>query len=451
MKFARLIQQYKYNSESWNGEGNIGDCIQNIAVRNLYKQMGISDNELVKINRDDIPNYSAEQVILPMQGWFGNVHGVFPLDIPDNITPVYVGLHINSGNNCRDIFIQKNLAAKMKAFEPIGCRDRNTADFLESLGVKTYFSGCLTLTFPKRENEPENGKIFIVDLAQKTLENLPDFILEQADYSITHRYKFKNYPVSYKEAMEFESKAEEILERYKNEAKLVITSRIHSAMPCIAMGIPVIYIHKSNYKNDSRLDVINGLIPAYNPEQIDIIDWSPKAPDIEGLKKIIIENSTLHMCKVSQDYHPEKSCYQLENCMKNLRKMSDSLEKKAKFAELVLGLKHSIHCKKNEFKLFKLLYSKKKTVIWGASRYIEDFIRKYHIHNSNIVGIIDKNPEREGSFICGYEVFTPEILSIFKPDVVVFAIKNNHNKIYREVKSFLNQNYPEIKLHEDIM
>ena len=451
MKFARLIQQYKYNLESWNGEGNIGDCIQNIAVRNLYKQMGISDNELVKINRDDIPNYSAEQVILPMQGWFGNVHGVFPLDIPDNITPVYIGLHINSGNNCRDIFIQKNLAAKMKAFEPIGCRDRNTADFLESLGVKTYFSGCLTLTFPKRENEPENGKIFIVDLAPKALENLPDFILEQADYSITHRYKFKNYPVSYKEAMEFESKAEEILERYKNEAKLVITSRIHSAMPCIAMGIPVIYIHKGNHEKDTRLDVIKGIIPAYTPEQIDIIDWSPKAPDIEAFKKAIFENAALHICNVSHDYHHEKTCYQSEKSIKKIAEYAGYYEKKSMREDFLAGLKLKTLNKLKEIKLFKILYSKKKILIWGASTYIQDFIRKYRIHNNNIVGFIDSNTEREGGFIREYEIFTPEILSVYKPELIVFAIKNNHKKIYKEVKSFLEQNYPDINLYQDIM
>ena len=38
----------------------------------------------------------------------------------------------------------------------------------------------------------------------------------------------------------------------KNEAKLVITPRIHCAMPCIAMDIPVILIIK-NIANDSNL------------------------------------------------------------------------------------------------------------------------------------------------------------------------------------------------------
>lgn len=451
MKFARLIQQYKYDLKSWNGEGNIGDCIQNIAVKNLYKQTGISDDEVVKINRDDLADYSGEPVILPMQGWFGNVHGVFPLDIPESIVPVYIGFHINSSNDCREKFVEQNIAEKMKKFEPIGCRDRNTAEFLETLGLKTYFSGCLTLTFPKRDKEPEEGKIFIVDLYPKAFEMLPGRILGQADCSITHKYKFKKYPVSYEEAMEFEAKAQEILDRYKNEAKLVITSRIHCAMPCIAMGIPVIYIHKGNHQKDTRLDVIKGIIPAYTPEQMDIIDWSPKAPDIEAFKKAIFENAALHICNVSHDYHHEKTFYQSEKSIKKIAEYAGYYEKKSMREDFLAGLKLKTSNKLKEIKLFKILYSKKKILIWGASTYIQDFIRKYRIHNSNIVGFIDSNTEREGGFIREYEIFTPEILNVYKPELIVFAIKNNHKKIYKEVKSFLEQNYPDINLYQDIM
>src|SRR5690606_24210023 len=35
--------------------------------------------------------------------------------------------------------------------------------------------------------------------------------------------------------------AKELLKYYRDEAGLVITSRIHCAMPCAAMGIPVVY------------------------------------------------------------------------------------------------------------------------------------------------------------------------------------------------------------------
>lgn len=286
MKYARIIQQYKYDLRTWNGDGNLGDCIQNLAVENLYNEMGI--NNLEKVNRDDIANYKGEKVILPMQGWFGNVHKVFPANWSKDIHPIFVGFHLNTLCNCRIKFINNNVHKKMKEFEPIGCRDRNTRDFLQAFGVNAYFSGCLTLTFPKREKEPINGKIFLVDVPEETIEKLPAKIQNNAE-KVTHNYEYREYPVTKEEAEEFENYARQLLEKYKNEAKLIITSRIHCAMPCIAMGIPVILI--INDIENCRLDVLDGIIPKYSPEDIPIINWTPKAPDIEDLKYLIKENA----------------------------------------------------------------------------------------------------------------------------------------------------------------
>lgn len=177
----------------------------------------------------------------------------------------------------------------MKAFEPIGCRDRSTCDFLRSLGVNAYFSGCMTLTFDKREKEPVNGKIFLVDPTRKTLKKLPHWIREQADTSITHFYYWNQYPVTLQGAQDFENEARHILQRYKNEARLVITSKIHAAMPCVAMGIPVIFIHEE--ADNVRFDVLDGILPRYTPKDMPFIDWNPKAADISELKQALIANA----------------------------------------------------------------------------------------------------------------------------------------------------------------
>ncbi|WP_141082403.1 polysaccharide pyruvyl transferase family protein [Campylobacter devanensis] len=39
-------------------------------------------------------------------------------------------------------------------------------------------------------------------------------------------------------------KTEDLLQTYKNKAKLIATSALHCAAPCTAMGIPVILIAK---------------------------------------------------------------------------------------------------------------------------------------------------------------------------------------------------------------
>ena len=69
--FGRLYMQYMYKTEEgWKKEGNIGDCIQNIAVENLYKKAGISADELILVNRDELDKYCGEAVKLVIQGYF---------------------------------------------------------------------------------------------------------------------------------------------------------------------------------------------------------------------------------------------------------------------------------------------------------------------------------------------------------------------------------------------
>lgn len=87
----------------------------------------------------------------------------------------------------------------------------------------------------------------------------------------------------------------------------------------------------------------------------------------------------------------------------------------------------------------------KKVVFWGASLFLEEFLTKYKIKSSNINGIIDKNYSSVSSF-CGYNVFSPEKLKDLAPDYIIFAIRNNHKKIYEEIKSYIQNNFSGIKL-----
>lgn len=289
MKFGRTINKYNYKSPPWPKDGNIGDCIQSLAVENLYKKAGIEANELLHINRDDVKTYQGEEVALIMQGWFANYANVSHFPLSKKILPIFIGFHLNPVNHTREDFIWKNFILDIKKFEPIGCRDRNTRDFLLRCGIDAYFSGCLTLTFDKRTNTVNDGKIFIVDVDKKSLSCIPKHILDNCDNSITHFYYFNEYPVSQDEAEKFELKAKEILNRYKEEASLVITSKIHVAMPCIAMGIPVVFI--TDFPMNERFDVIRGIIPIYHYSEIEHINWNPQPVEITELKEAIISNA----------------------------------------------------------------------------------------------------------------------------------------------------------------
>ncbi len=292
-RYARIINQYKYQMQKrpddnlWPRDGNLGDCMQTLGVENIYFKAGI--HTLSFVNRDDIKDFSGEPVHLVMQSWFGDYAGVFPLPWSDKITPIFIGFHLNTVNNTRGHFVREKIYEKMKPYEPIGCRDRSTRDFLISLGIDAYFSGCMTLTFDKREKEPENGKIFLVDPDKKVLKRLPQEILNQCDMSISHFYYWSEYPVSEKGAKAFELYARDVLNRYKTEAKLVITSKIHVAMPCVAMGIPVIFI--TTDPDNIRFDVLKGILPIYGYRDMKYINWHPDSANIDSLKDKIIANA----------------------------------------------------------------------------------------------------------------------------------------------------------------
>ncbi|MBP3686756.1 MAG: polysaccharide pyruvyl transferase family protein [Alphaproteobacteria bacterium] len=241
------------------------------------------------INRDELDTYNGEPCKLVMQSWFANSCGIFPFPWSEQISPVFLGFHLNKQKQTHQLFLEKKIHKKMKAFEPIGCRDRKTRDFLLSYGVNAYFSGCMTLTLDAREQEPQDGKTFIVDVNRAVLKRLPKQIVDEADFSISHLYFWNHYPLTKDDAMEFEQRAREILKQYKEQAKLVITSRIHVAMPCVAMGIPVIFI--TAHPSDMRFDVLRGILPIYSHQDMKYIDWEPCAVDISELKQAIINNA----------------------------------------------------------------------------------------------------------------------------------------------------------------
>ena len=147
------------------------------------------------------------------------------------------------------------------------------------------------------------------------MDIIPKKIRQQADESITHIYQFSKYPLSEEEVADYENYAKKVLEKYYNEAKLVITSRIHSAMPCIAMGIPVIFIHPK--LKDSRLDVLDGIIPKYSPNDKYAINWNPKAPNIEKMKELQLSKGKWKVLLL-QNYAEQNSDGQLKFMMKSL-------------------------------------------------------------------------------------------------------------------------------------
>ncbi len=277
MKYGLL--KYQEGKRSFN----IGDYIQSLAAKQFLPKVD------VLINRDKMSHYEGEDTKIILNGWF--THNVKDWIPSNHIIPLFISFHMN--NTAAPFMLNDEGIDYLKKHEPIGCRDRYTAQILNEKGIESYFSGCLTLTldsykvtdnqrgediyivdplygyitkqkvfksFRSFARSLYNGKIFELGKRKKHLENI--ISKELSDSAI---YINQEPPANtYTEEQKFEM-AEELLHKYAR-AKLVITSRIHCALPCLALGTPVIFINGfDSFVDSCRFD---GLINLFN--RIDI-------------------------------------------------------------------------------------------------------------------------------------------------------------------------------------
>ncbi|XP_022093128.1 uncharacterized protein LOC110980597 [Acanthaster planci] len=207
--------------------------------------------------------------------WWGEPTMMWPP--PTNIDPIMLSMHI--APQIRSVILKNVTYLQSKA--PIGCRDNNTLAFLRRNNVDAYLSGCLTL-FIKSPNiqQKKSGKIFLVDLREKYERLLPLRIAQEA----IRRYHLIIGQGRTNSVERFQT-AYKLLEEY-SEARLVITQRIHCALPCVAMGIPVIFFN-SEYMPGGNVPGhgktpsprVSGLTPlfhtldAYQMSEISMVQW----------------------------------------------------------------------------------------------------------------------------------------------------------------------------------
>ena len=89
-----------------------------------------------------------------------------------------------------------------------------------------------------------------------------------------------------------------LLQRYAQEAKLVITTALHCASPCIALGIPVILL-QDHPEQSTRFSMLQGIIKPHTIQDFrqGNINFSPTPPNIEPLKQAMITNLHLSIQK----------------------------------------------------------------------------------------------------------------------------------------------------------
>lgn len=223
-----------------------------------------------------------------MNGWF--THKISNWPPSSVITPIFFGFHL-SPSVADAMGKQRDYLAR---FAPIGCRDEATARIVASWGIEAYVSGCATMTFPTRKREPDHPMLVLADQTPKHL------LREERRGYFALSHELPSYCSS---ATKFAA-AKELLQFYRDRAGKVITSRIHCAMPCAAMGIPVVYTGV----REGRTQVIDMLdIPTCETRRFPRTRLSQlpfKKPSFEKLKETIIADLhrrlEVHGIKVKQ-------------------------------------------------------------------------------------------------------------------------------------------------------
>lgn len=282
--------------------GNLGDNIQTKATEIALKNIFGEDVDFQKIPRDSLFRYFGEPRVCVMQGWYEH-HSLNFLPSKD-VVPVWVGTHFEHGTRERLEYLCSYIPRVFSGTE-IGCRDVSTLQFCRNHGISAYLSRCLTLTLPKRETNPAKTKVFCVNVENWVLDFLPKHLRENSEV-INQRSVNLGYKKS--DLINYEIEALKLLDRYKNEATLVVTSALHCAQPCLALGIPVIFV-SPNQERCERFSSFKGIIPIYEKKDFEMgrVDFSPVPPDFESLKKDMLENLKLSVLKaLGHSYDEER-------------------------------------------------------------------------------------------------------------------------------------------------
>ena len=290
---------------------NLGDYVQSTAAKQFLPQVNHH------VTREAMHSYNDENIKMIMNAWYMANPDNFPPS--DKITPLYVSLHLNS--SIVDRIFRPEVIAHFKKHQPIGCRDNHTRDLLRAKGIDAYYSGCMTLTLgctykrDKVSDEVIFADIMHDSLSMKQLLKQPlrlgkrilngrikelsiknDILKKYFDEDVLKNAIYIDQMVPYIDANVGFKMADEYLKRLSS-ARFVVTSRIHTALPCLAMGTPVIFVN-GGFKTKVDNCRFDGLLDFFNRIDVDNSGDSRCNFSFSGNKisiNTVLNNKDLHI------------------------------------------------------------------------------------------------------------------------------------------------------------
>lgn len=224
--------------------GNIGDDMQSLAAERFLPQVDY------EIDRERFWEFEApEPVKVICNGWWAHNTACWPP--AECVEPLLISMHLDP--MVRGLFIGPGVVSRYK--RPFGARDEDTLAFLQAAKVSSYLSYCLTLTFDQYTG-PRTDDIICVDIDPKFVRHLG----RPTKFVTHHQPALMAYP-----AFERRRRAKTLLAEYA-KAALVVTSRLHCALPCLALGTPVVVLPPPH--GAARFSGYQKLLTIQTPEQL---------------------------------------------------------------------------------------------------------------------------------------------------------------------------------------
>ena len=211
------------------GTTNLGDDVQSLAAM-LW--CGLSPNAESSVVRDLPMNWPKGETVL-MSGWFG-----FLSMPPPEVRVIVCGLHVWAKDEAKMLaagtFEQLRDRVKAQGF-PAGCRDMHTVRLLQKYDIPAVFSGCVTSTLPV-QTMFERVRLLSIDAPPEPGFEAEGHTMEALRHaSIDQRLQAAD------------------LQLHKLACcQELRTSRLHAALPALAMGCPKVTLFLEDVTNPER-------------------------------------------------------------------------------------------------------------------------------------------------------------------------------------------------------
>ncbi len=236
---------------------NLGDYVQSVGAYRALRSIGVADEDIVRMDRDTLHQYDGPPVRLLTNAVFT------PSNFPQSeaLHPIYFGLsyHFNNILKMDSREALENSLIPLRGLR-VGCRDRSTAELLGQHGIETYVSGCLSQSLSRsslanRSRLPELiCGVQSPDVEDQLKMQFPDHVRLK-----DQRRFFQNFPLRTRDREECWDAAERLLDFYDNSFSLCLTSLLHCASPCAAMGIPTVLLRRD--PGNLRFTDLSGDLP----------------------------------------------------------------------------------------------------------------------------------------------------------------------------------------------